>query len=783
MYWTDWGSVPKIEVANYDGSNRHMIITSGLRLPNAIALDATGQTIYWADAGTTQIEKANVDGSNRQTLYTNTSSHFYGLALSGQYLYYTDWNAHSIMRLSVAGGAATEFGKAAFGRLNDVYAVSAETSSTGSNACTNNHAGCQHICLPLGNNGRTCVCQEGYTLQSDGTSCSSGKIFWETQYTHNLLSLKRFEYACYTSGLSVRLAGANSTSRGRIEVSLDHGSTWGSVCDDRFDQSDANVICGMLGFSRSNAIPKNSSFFGPAETSYPILLDDIFCTGNEASILECSHSPLGLTDCDHNEDAGVICATEGQVYLSGSTSSNQGRIEIFLNGRWGTICDDNFGQTEANVVCGMLGFPRNGSVAKGSAYFGAGVQSESVHLDNVGCSGLETSVVNCAHSQVDTNNCGHREDVGVICPSLYPAQVRLTGGVTPTAGRVEISVDNGVTWGTICDDSFQTAEAGVVNFLHNRQGAITTSRFGSGSSSMKILLDDVNCRGSETNIIDCQHSAVGVNNCGHSEDIGVSCLSTSMSDVQIHLANGSSSREGRVEISVDAGTTWGTVCDDGFGNTEAGVVCVMLGYERGSAITKSISYFGKGSTSQHILLDDVDCVGSEANILACRHSPIGVNDCGHSEDVGVSCLNANNFRVRLVSRSTSHEGRVEVSDDSGVTWGTVCDDGFGDTDAGVVCNMLGYSRTGAVAQGATVYGPGSSSSPILLDDVDCTSADTSIFFCRHNGIGVENCGHHEDVGVQCPSACQYTSYDFVRVILLEIGLGIHLTVKLYSLRV
>ncbi|XP_052790020.1 neurotrypsin-like [Mya arenaria] len=338
-----------------------------------------------------------------------------------------------------------------------------------------------------------------------------------------------------------------------------------------------------------------------------------------------------------------------------------------------------------------------------------------------------------------------------FCSFVYPAQVRLTGGVSAAAGRVEISLDNGETWGTICDDSFLNTEAGVVCKMlgYQRQGAIATSQFGTGLTSQKILLDDVDCRGFETNIFNCRHSTVGVNNCDHSEDVGVSCVSTPMSDAQIHLVNGTSPREGRVEVSVDGGATWGTICDDHFNNTEAGVICASLGYERGSALAKLNSYFGGGSKSQVILLDDVYCKGNETNILACQHRPVGESNCAHVEDVGVSCLSATNLRVRLVDGPTSHEGRVEVSDDGGLTWGTVCDDGFGDMEARVVCHMLEYPWAGAVALRNAPYGEGNSTSLILLDDVQCTSADMNIFFCRHNGIGEENCDHNEDVGVQC----------------------------------
>ena len=97
--------------------------------------------------------------------------------------------------------------------------------------------------------------------------------------------------------------------------------------------------------------------------------------------------------------------------------------------------------------------------------------------------------------------------------------------------------------------------------------------------------------------------------------------------------DGTSPNEGRVEVLHNG--TWGTICDDSWGLNDANVVCRMLGYQS-AANYSCCAAFGEGSGA--ILLDDVECDGSEANIGHCLRSDYEVHDCSHSEDVGVSCV-------------------------------------------------------------------------------------------------------------------------------------------------
>ncbi|XP_053785083.1 HHIP-like protein 1 isoform X2 [Desmodus rotundus] len=97
-----------------------------------------------------------------------------------------------------------------------------------------------------------------------------------------------------------------SPGGGRVEVFAD--GRWGTVCDDRWDIKAAAVVCRQLGFAHAVRATKRAEF-GEGR-ALPILLDDVHCMGDEKTLLECRHAGLGRHNCDHQEDAGVICSQE-----------------------------------------------------------------------------------------------------------------------------------------------------------------------------------------------------------------------------------------------------------------------------------------------------------------------------------------------------------------------------------------------------------------------------------------------------------------------------------------
>ena len=88
----------------------------------------------------------------------------------------------------------------------------------------------------------------------------------------------------------------------------------------------------------------------------------------------------------------------------------------------------------------------------------------------------------------------------------------------------------------------------------------------------QIWLDNVQCRGTETRLIDCPANALGSHNCGHIEDAGVRCTVCTQGAIRLQ---GGTTTQGRVEICNN--NVWGTVCDDLWGAADARVACRQLG--------------------------------------------------------------------------------------------------------------------------------------------------------------------------------------------------------------
>ncbi|KAH3726464.1 mucin-4-like isoform X2 [Dreissena polymorpha] len=130
-----------------------------------------------------------------------------------------------------------------------------------------------------------------------------------------LIPILMFLRPCLISAQDIRLVNGTTPSQGRLEVFYDN--TWGTVCDDYFDDKDAIVVCRMLRFSEnlSKVAVRTEAAYG--QGTDPIWLDDVHCDGYETSLFNCPASWRNH-NCNHGEDVGVDCDLNQSVSITGN---------------------------------------------------------------------------------------------------------------------------------------------------------------------------------------------------------------------------------------------------------------------------------------------------------------------------------------------------------------------------------------------------------------------------------------------------------------------------------
>ncbi|XP_025100049.1 deleted in malignant brain tumors 1 protein-like [Pomacea canaliculata] len=313
--------------------------------------------------------------------------------------------------------------------------------------------------------------------------------------------------------MAARLANGTSEA-GRLEI-LFNGE-WSTVCGAGFGKKEAQVACRMLGFNSTGAADIISERYGPGADHVSVY---VACQGTESSLVECILILLHSLICP-TYNVGVICNITQQMsarVVNGT--SDAGRLEIFFNREWSTVCNRGFGQREAKAACRMLGFNSNEAVAVSSARYGQG--SDNILLQDVVCKGNETSLEECQHNVLYGGSCSHSEDIGIICNISEPMTARLVNG-TSEAGRLEIFFNR--EWSTVCGVRFGKNEARVscrmLGFNSTGSVAVSSDRYGQGTG---YILDAGRCNGTEDSLVQCDHQGFYTSDCDSLKDVGVIC--------------------------------------------------------------------------------------------------------------------------------------------------------------------------------------------------------------------------------------------------------------------
>ncbi|XP_041914807.1 lysyl oxidase homolog 2A [Alosa sapidissima] len=466
-----------------------------------------------------------------------------------------------------------------------------------------------------------------------------------------------------------------------------------------------------------------------------------------------------------------------QLRLAGDHRKHyEGRVEVYYNGEWGTVCDDDFSIYAAHVVCRELGFLEAVSWSPSSKY---GRGEGRIWLDNVHCTGRERSLAECPSNGFGVSDCRHTEDVGVVCSAkripgfqyisavdnhveslnVQVEEVRIRAlysmrkRVPITEGFVEVK--EGGKWRQICDEEWSGMNSRVICGMYGFPGekGYNTRPYKLLARKRKITYFGflVNCTGNEDHLTGCKMGRPvpkkGNNTCPSGMPAVVSCVSGRAfapthsagyskayraEQPLVRLRGGANIGEGRVEVLKNG--QWGTICDDSWNMVAASVVCRELGY--GSA-KEALSGGRLGQGMGPVHMNEVQCSGFEKSLTDCRFNQQSIG-CSHEEDAGVKCnVPAMGFknRLRLNGGRNPTEGRVEVlaERNGSLVWGTVCSENWGIMEAMVVCRQLGLGFASHAFQETWYWAGDVSADAVVISGVRCSGTEMSLSQCLHHG--------------------------------------------------
>ncbi|XP_029315854.1 lysyl oxidase homolog 3B isoform X1 [Cottoperca gobio] len=390
---------------------------------------------------------------------------------------------------------------------------------------------------------------------------------------------------------------------------------------------------------------------------------------------------------------------------------NEGRVELFHKGEWGTICDDDFSIANANVLCRQLGFV-SATGWTHSAKYGKG--QGKIWLDNVQCNGGEKSVESCKSRGWGNSDCTHDEDAGVVCKderipgfvdsNVIDAQVddnkieevRLRPVVATARkklpimeGVLEVKYKDG--WAQICDLGWTIKNThvvcGMLGFPHERKVNKNFYKRLKKRAAEKVSRPKVN-------------------------------VSAGGRQTSKAKANSKSKQSPAKRLYLERQKNHFHVHSVACTGTEIHLAACPLEFSKRNATST--------------------CEGGMAAVVSCMPGPLFIQSSGLKKKPKIS----NN--VRLKGGARVGEGRVEVLKDN--EWGTVCDDRWNLQSASVVCRELGFGTAKEALTGARM---GQGIGPIYMNEVKCLGQEKSIWNCPFKNITSDDCQHMEDAAVRC----------------------------------
>ncbi|KAL3846516.1 hypothetical protein ACJMK2_017496 [Sinanodonta woodiana] len=173
LFWTDWGTISKIEASDLLGKNRRVVVDEGLGHPRGLAIDFVENTLYWVDSLKDTIESVEINGNGRRVVAHQDGTTFFGLALYGKYIFVTEqMKGHLRVYERATGNNVINY---QLGYIPDGIVMYDEQMQPG-NSSVCDMKKCDQFCVNDPIAGAECYCGEGYEMNQNNTCILSRRI-------------------------------------------------------------------------------------------------------------------------------------------------------------------------------------------------------------------------------------------------------------------------------------------------------------------------------------------------------------------------------------------------------------------------------------------------------------------------------------------------------------------------------------------------------------------------------------------------------------------------------
>ncbi|KAM8761542.1 scavenger receptor cysteine-rich type 1 protein M130-like [Acanthopagrus schlegelii] len=452
----------------------------------------------------------------------------------------------------------------------------------------------------------------------------------------------------------VRLVGGDSRCAGTPE--LKHQGEWRPVSYSDWSLKTAAVVCRELDCGSAVSVRERGE-----SSARPVRRIGSDCVQSGSALRDCVISDFFSKLLD------LTCSDS--VRLVNGTSLCSGRLEVKSdqsNQLWSTVCEADFDQQDAEVVCRELGCGAP-SVLQGALY---GEAEAPVWTKEFQCEGHESALLDCRSSGSTRNTCSPGKAVGLTCSE----SVRLVGGDSRCAGTLELKHQG--EWRPVSYSDWSLKTAAVVCRELDCGSAVSVREREESSARPVWLIRS-----------DCVQSGSALRDCGMSADfpfiLNLTCLNS------VRLVNGTSLCSGRLEVKSDqSNQLWSSVCEADFDQQDAEVVCRELGCGAPSVLQGALY----GEAEAPMWTKEFQCGGRESALLDCRSSGSTRNTCSPGKAVGVTCSEP----VRMVGGDSRCAGTLELKHQG--EWRTVSETYWNPKTAAVVCRELDCGSAVSVRQ-------------------------------------------------------------------------------------